>query len=155
MLQLHLNDRQFYCLLRCILYYRFHGISFDFLPHESIINTAKNSPYIGCWHGGSVAHRTILMKNSWHKFYTPLQIMHGSGVWPMCYVWPDTEQLHLQVIWRYMVIGWILIWLIGIDQSYTIINGHDGPLCEPYSDVIMRVMVSQITGVSFVGSTIC
>ena len=26
MLQLHLSDRQFYCLLRCVLYWRFYGI---------------------------------------------------------------------------------------------------------------------------------
>ena len=34
MLQLHLGDQQFYCLLRCVLYKMFHGMLRGFIYRE-------------------------------------------------------------------------------------------------------------------------
>ena len=54
MLQLHLSDQQFYCLLRCILYYMFHGKysrricikSTITQPQQTIVIALKK---MGCW----------------------------------------------------------------------------------------------------------
>ena len=45
MLQLHLSDQQFYCLLSCVLYYRFEGIFFTLVSLE----LGQSSVYHSTW----------------------------------------------------------------------------------------------------------
>ena len=81
------------------------------------VTTPQNSrvwyKMLGCWHGASVAHRTILKKGHLTQFNTQLLTMHVSGQWwGVAYVW-----LHLKVTQWHVVIGSIMVWLTGADQS--------------------------------------
>ena len=47
MLQQHMSDRQFYCLLRCVLYYRFYGSNTSAFIHSiAILTISLDSFYI-------------------------------------------------------------------------------------------------------------
>ena len=74
MLQLHLSERQFYCLLGCALYQRFYGIS----TIQHMLNFLDNALYCVCW--SVISYRNFLF-----HFFSSIKKTNKQGYWWLPY----------------------------------------------------------------------